>query len=135
MKASELRIGNYLKNKDEICVVSTINCDDTIRIFNDDKTQTFGCFALRIFEPIALTEEWLLKAGFRKVDYEFNVYELNGVEICFGRGYNENENHFHYAIDFDKGNGYSCLHNAIEYVHQLQNLYFALTGKELTFNI
>ena len=129
MKASELRIGNYLKNKDEICVVSTINCDDTIRIFNDDKTQTFGCFALRIFEPIAITEDWLLKAGFVAKSKKWpdgsitdNAYFKKNYMITY-------DCHGKYFIVSSVICGNMHFICTVEYVHQLQNIYFALTGE------
>ena len=70
------------------------------------------------FEPIPLTEEWLVRFGFRKSD-------LSDRFIIHGWFY------------FEKSeNGYSFrtidgFVRVIESVHQLQNLYFALTGEEL----
>jgi hypothetical protein len=68
-------------------------------------------------KPIPLTEEWLLKFGFsKKVDY---LLQKRGFSICF-------EKH---------GDIFECFLESIgieiEYVHQLQNLYFALTNEEL----
>ena len=74
------------------------------------------------YEPIPLTEEWLLKFGFEKQsDYFFynnnyRVESFRSSEWCFRARVTKNES---YPIAI------------IEYVHQLQNLYFALTGKEL----
>jgi len=68
-------------------------------------------------EPIPITEEWLLKLGF--INDDAQRYFKNGI----------------YLILYDEG--CTILHNQIHinyfYVHQLQNLYFALTGKELTY--
>ena len=66
-------------------------------------------------KPIPLTEEWLLKFGF---EHKLLVWEYNNFCItgCFTYGYCLN--------------GY-CLDNLFprfKYVHQLQNLYFTLTG-------
>lgn len=79
---------------------------------------------------ILLTEEWLLKFGFERFGDVGKVYskELNRKErklfyfnglraVRFYEKSNDKESWF------DKGD--------IEFVHQLQNLYFALTGKEL----
>ena len=75
-------------------------------------------------EPIPLTEEWLLKFGFEKsggglyLTYEtFEMYYINGVLGLSARVSDPNE-------------GY--IDTKIKYVHQLQNLHFALTGEELT---
>jgi len=69
------------------------------------------------YKPILITEEWLLKFGFENDDDQ--RYFKNGI----------------YLILYDEG--CTILHNQIHinyfYVHQLQNLYFALTGKELTY--
>lgn len=72
-------------------------------------------------EPIPLTEEWLLKfGGIIKPD----AVLFNGVHFLYEDGivYFESEN-----------NGRS--NTEIKHVHQLQNLYFALTGEELKFNL
>lgn len=114
MKASELRIGNFVKSIDIEYVVSQIDVHGNIKgvegdtSFNIDKTT----------EPIPLTEEWLLKFGFQKngcyyISEETNIefYLTNGKLYCELYG--------------------ETIFN-IENVHQLQNLYFALTGEELT---
>ena len=38
-----------------------------------------------LIEPIPITEEWLIKFGFEKMIYPFDMYELNknGLEISF----------------------------------------------------
>ena len=81
-------------------------------------------------EPIPLTEEWLLKFG-------FEIKETNGL-------LNVSINDFirlelmklspEYCVFLvAKNNLDFCLSlNRIKYVHQLQNLYFTLTGKHLT---
>ena len=126
MKPTELRIGNLVEiyhASDVICEVSSIHSDSTnstIRIFNKDKTDTCGCFALRIFKPIPLTEEWLLNFGFYK-NIDTELFEKGGFQIeisvlkCL-----------FYLPEFGDW------HKEIEYVHQLQNLWFALTSEELT---
>jgi hypothetical protein len=74
-------------------------------------------------KPIPLTEEWLLKFGFSLDEgitirvSEFNWFSLSNLNI----GYFYSVNGGEYLIG-----------KPIKYVHQLQNLYFALTGNELT---
>jgi hypothetical protein len=116
MKANELRIGNLtyrieVKNKNNT-VIDDITIYDMERIQEvHDKTFTY--------EPIPLTEEWLQKFGFQTE--ESFVYELDDITINTSRGL---------MWIFTK-----CKNNVeieiTEYVHQLQNLYFALTNKEL----
>lgn len=69
--------------------------------------------------PIPLTEELLVKLGFGRYEFDHkeNQYRLNDRLIVI-RG------------DFFHDYGTSV---KLEYVHQLQNLYFALTGKELEY--
>jgi hypothetical protein len=103
MKANELRIGNWAMYSSKIQV-------------NENKIRECVDHPDR-FAPIFLTEEWLERFGFEKIggwdDYE--AYILNEVEITI------NEN-----VPFK-----NYLDKEIKHVHQLQNLYFALTGQEL----
>jgi hypothetical protein len=105
MKASELRIGNYVFKDGEIFSIQILHISHT----------NIG------IEPIPLTEDWLLRFGFDKkiVDAEQNFYQVNEMvdidDKVYWKFYRNNE-------------GLSKL----QYVHQLQNLYFALTGEELT---
>lgn len=117
MKASEIRIGNWVRGYNLIFELESIN----------DKWVThpteLGRFFIDDLEPIQLTEEWLLKFGFEKADeiyfIEFGVYSMTIKEYEKAKYILNPETHFNY-VD-------------IEYVHQLQNLYFALTNEELTY--
>ena len=76
-------------------------------------------------KPIPLTEDWLLKFGCKNIkDSEY--YELNYIYKLrfFGR-------QVQYYIYWGNHVMDKKLLRAIKYVHQLQNLYFALTGNEL----
>lgn len=114
--ANELRIGNYLKNDG---VVVKIDARSIFDIWG-------GNLITRIkkYEPIHITEDWLLKFGFvlRGFYYHFPNHEIFKLE------------------QYKLNNAYFLRHGnesldsvRINYVHQLQNLYFALTGKELTY--
>ncbi len=82
-----------------------------------------------IIEPIPLTEEWLLKFGFEKREHfgQQNFFkEKFMIEEALSRVF---DNGLSFRIIIDSQNS---VHTAnIKYVHQLQNLYFALTGNEL----
>lgn len=111
MKASELRIGNFVRNNmnGEILIPCDILCDGI-------NTENFEGLNYGFIEPIPLTEEWLLKFGFEitgnfQTKDRFQTHKQDGI-IWFEHGYIVVE---------------------LQYVHQLQNLYFALTGEELTF--
>lgn len=82
------------------------------------------------YKPIELTEEWLIKLGFNCVD-------------VINRGYTITLNPYVKKYLYCSKDGTIALvdkmpafkeviiMNKIQYVHQLQNLYFALTGEEL----
>ena len=124
MKASELRIGNITS----MGVVYLIE-DDVFRVANNDGDTFKNTWAE--IKPIHLTEEWLLKFGFDKVGIALTsiaiaplnlpcTFNLPNTPFSFCQG----------KLILTTGTGDFCVN--IEYVHQLQNLYFALTGEELT---
>jgi len=143
MKANELRIGNWVKIKDEIFEEGYLTGYDIyttnefqITGFNDGSSMKdckvicfyeipgklfggtihSGCRDLDI-DPIPLTEEWLLKFGFVK-------HKTTDIYPTFAKQmFNWND-----GILYIIGYGFM---NHIKHVHQLQNLYFALTGEEL----
>ena len=113
MKANELRIGNYVNYNGKDCVFGIY---DIVNLHDDE-----DCADLT--NPIPLTEEWLLKFGFiaNKYNDEFTKgrYTLD-CEYTDKGVYN-------FVIDMQ-----TCIDVDIKHVHQLQNLYFALTGEELS---
>jgi hypothetical protein len=114
--ARELRIGNYLQRLDGSIFQITI----------DDLKIIFNWIANKDLLPkgILLTEEWLVKFNFNKfidkliidnIIHSVSVkYEKNGLCLKF--------------------EGVLNAKGILKYVHQFQNLYFALTGEELIFN-
>lgn len=120
MKAEELRIGNLvnksLRSGNGQTITDKIGCQDIVRIF-----EGIGHFN---YEPVPLTEGWLLKFGFKLQGKDFTIGELNDLNNRELRLFESSELNICY-IDY--------LH-PIKSVHALQNLYFALTGKELTLN-
>jgi hypothetical protein len=112
MEAKELRIGNLLKCA-KIDNFFEVSYED-LGYINDGISES---------KPIPLTEEWLLKFGFKEVIVDSWYSKLA-----------ENKN----TINISKS-GLVAINDdkpirAIEYVNQLQNLYFALTGTELEYN-
>lgn len=112
MKTNELRFGNYVY--DTLGKVNKIDLEAITYIAKETHNQV---------KPIPLTEEWLLKFGFLK-DLENGIYlNINAYAFLYW------QNNRVELLDND--NNFMISH--CNYVHQLQNLYFALTGKELTF--
>ena len=107
MKPNELRIGNLVYD-------STMNTTVVESIIPEHG---------RVRHPIPLTEKWLVRFGFDslgkfgygigqfRLEFSKNLAKDHGVEFVFW---------------IDR----SII--PIKSVHQLQNLYFALTGEELT---
>ena len=84
------------------------------------------------YSPIPLTEEWLLKFGFVKGKGAFFI-EVLKTEFYFRDSYTGG-----YYWGFISNSDWNMCEltdvRPVNYVHQLQNLYFALTGEELTIN-
>ena len=113
MEASELRIGNFVK-------YLTLNGNSEILA---NGIYLFELGELELHE-IPLTEEWVLKFG--------GIHETGGMYFFGNVGilHYRRENEFSLMnYNYKKGKIYTT----IKYVHQLQNLYFALTGKELEY--
>jgi hypothetical protein len=106
MNAQELRIGNYLYSG----ITNTVFQVTAEDLFNISKGEDEGKV-----KPIELTDKILINIGFIE-------NELKGIKLI--------NVHDDYYICF-VNNGRS-INVDIKFLHQLQNLYFALTGEELT---
>ncbi len=118
MKASELRIGNLLSFSNNIQPDKIITVGR--RFFSSASIEREdGDFNITpYYNPIPLTEEWLLRMGFEV--YEFDNGEPNQYRFKSRLIVIREDSFCDYGTNVK-----------IKYVHQLQNLYFALTGQEL----
>tara|TARA_R110000772_G_scaffold99393_1_gene199295 strand:+ start:42 stop:404 length:363 start_codon:yes stop_codon:yes gene_type:complete len=114
MKANELRIGNYYIDIDD--KLTELSGYELYEMTIKENTESLGETE---FRPIPLTEEWLVKFGFEKLEGWDDMYYF---KIGYFQIYEYNVSGYEYD-DFN-----------IKHVHQLQNLYFALTGEELKIN-
>jgi len=129
MKANELRIGNLVNCTNhkhiqffEIEMFYGLS-DFKPKLEYEDLTISF-----HTCKPIPLTEEWLLKFGFENNSFDnFCYLHFNPRMAIRFLNFNSAECEI---IQDDKYISFKWKH--IEYVHQLQNLYFALTGKDLS---
>jgi hypothetical protein len=112
MKANELRIGNFVQ--DNLGVVK-IGLNAEVK-FAD------------IYNGIPITKEWLSNFGF--IDLKERC-GLNGIYSIIGKKGNINIETMSYCeIDYE-GSVNDIV--KIEYVHELQNLFYALNKQELTY--
>jgi hypothetical protein len=120
MEAKELRIGNLIQDKKnkshwriECFLGSTMATVDAglVNFPTDDNHD----IELSEHEGIPLDEKWLVRFGF--VDNEKSKIKLIRI------------NEFYYVCFVNRSRS---LDVDIKYVHQLQNLYYALTGVELS---
>jgi len=124
MRANELRIGNWLHFDNFIGNSHYIQV--TPRMFRNmglDCSDNLEIELNQYYEPIPLTEEMLLKCGFHKeLDAFYRKNKSQMIEVCF----------------HDDGilitNQSVCL-SSIKYLHQIQNLFFALTNEELNIEL
>jgi hypothetical protein len=132
MEANELRIGNLVKLPiylDESESVHEITGVDTEHPYVE--WVTFDYLEWNEVKPILLNENWLEILGF-ELSYDSKYrrkYDLIG-DYRFGYDLNKVESKDGCA----SGVRFKGDHFRLKYVHQLQNLYFALTGEELNTN-
>jgi len=141
----ELKIGNYVilhikkgeSNKKVVCTVSGIDEDGsiTLRSLSEEKKK-YTCSPSDI-EPVNLTVKFIKEIGFEKDYYQEFKYivdedDMTEISICY------REKKFYLQISYLDEND-NDLSQLLEYrlvnfkqLHQLQNIYFNLTGKLLT---
>lgn len=84
------------------------------------------------FNPIPLSEEWIIRLGFEKVEDlgDMIYYQIKGNKRGFGIKFD----HDVWAFYLHARSEYTILiydEPHFQYVHQLQNIYHSLTGQEL----
>lgn len=131
MKKQDLRIGNNVIawiNDIETIVAEVTELHDLILWVKHDTDKGYSVNqsgSYNSFQPIILTDDWLEKFGFRsnegKTWWSHEIHTL--VQ------YSKQQSGIFLARSQS-----SVISSPIIYVHQLQNLYFALTQSELTIN-
>jgi hypothetical protein len=149
MKASELRIGNYLFDSvEDIGVIQVTEIKNMVdnRIGNmsicyygvnggysttslEENSNNNEIYDYMI-QPILLTKEWMLKLGFEEEKSDIPTFSK-----VFGRFIEDDYEHC-LIINLDAYENFYTVLNGIKlilkHVHQLQNLYYALNEEELT---
>ena len=122
MKANELRLGNYILDVFDLknTVIRKIDLEDLSMFIN------YSNHPLP-FRPIPLTEEILLKCGFEKSAWDnFSTFRNS---FCSDGCIVISLEHKYIEI------GDLTLDIEIKYLHQLQNLIYALTNQELNVEL
>ena len=113
MNQDELRIGNYVSTP-----------DNDIHVWQFDRSD-YDYYEMKDIKPIPLTEEWLIKLGFKPKENNFiggqmwYIYEdpYTVIDLINGK--------FEYELcEYERSID-------VIFVHQLQNIYHALTNNEL----
>ena len=124
MNSSDLRIGNWVAYNNDFFIIKTIS---KYRV-----TATRGRgdveFDYTSIKPIELTEEILLKCGFEQ-ELIKHQYSLRLITLQLP---NENDYHKKGRVYY---NSWAIKNECVEYLHQLQNLYFSLTNEELNVQL
>lgn len=112
IQAKELRINNWVNSN----LTNNYSQASAADIYNINQDQS-------VVDPIPLTEEILLNCGFKKF---YDIFLYDRFRFDYKKSYK-----YWYVTDRET-NAYLT---KIEFLHELQNFYFALTGTELKINI
>lgn len=125
IQIQELRVGNYVStiypkfNYEKVKEIKE-------KVVYTGNIKGIGYISLK---PIPLTEEILLKCGFELKGIIFRIN--NGFANQFDVNYSLSRNVYYY--DSSKYGIYNEV--KLKYLHQLQNLYYCLTGEELNIKL
>jgi hypothetical protein len=134
MKANELRLGNLFQERNSKEIIEVIGLEKNRIIFSGMLLDNWQA------EPIPLTEEWQKKLGAKNEGFynflDFKVDKQKFRISFYGNKMVSIANIL--TLTLTKEIGPVTVFNfpvdaAVEYVHELQNLYFALTGTELSY--
>jgi len=127
---SELRIGNiihfpFTAENVTILGINAHNYNSEItHTISFKKEENLYCEKINVLKPINLTEQWLLNFG-------FILYGKEATDSTSPSDWYFIKKDFRFQID-NISHISSVLGIKIKYVHQLQNLFHSLTGRELT---
>jgi hypothetical protein len=120
MKPNDLRLGNHIFWD----IPEKQNTIHTVVGIRNEKPQTIPISlgeSINDYKPIPITEGILKQLGFIQLNGSY--WEKNGVGFIVG-----------YAVDGSLvcGNSFGARHCHYYYVHQIQNIWYYVTGEELS---
>ena len=127
LKCTDLRIGNLIKYEDKL--VQVVQLSSLMILCQRDENQFLVNCAPKVFQPIELTEEVLLKIGFEKFVKSFRM-ELSECRLDY---------FINKSLYIYKKHTNCCLIKDLEikceFLHELQNAYYCLTGEDLNIEL
>lgn len=128
IQSNELRIGNWVTELIKNRIVSIDGIEPNKEFVWVNYLNGFGQYKVGIndIENIHLTPEILEKCGFEKEQNKIDIYTRGRLRLWIGaRG-----SCLCYLVEEDTTTGH-YIPKQVSYLHQLQNIYFSLTGEEL----
>lgn len=127
LTANELRIGNLVTYLGKI-----VSCDtNTIHAISKVVQPS------ALYQPIPLTDIWPEKLGFKKVKFDY-VIPISPCGVCSLTLIPQDDLCSTFSVMVSQSDDNDPDENvfleAISFVHELQNLFFGITKKELTIN-
>jgi hypothetical protein len=116
MEAKNIRIGNLVARKPHKLYIP-------FAVKDGEVTEFFA----RKCKPIQLTENLICRFGFRKDGDNYYELKLNNGFYLGAYGFGLNNSKYEVFLTDSENNELTRIENA----HELQNLFFALTGTEL----
>lgn len=114
INVKELRIGNYVQPKNNSGRESRIGAVFAINNYGVSVEGNYNPYDCNLLFPVSITEDILSKCHFKKQEWNGTVVYYNPpmvLDACF------------------RLSGFDDI--VVKYLHQLQNLYFDFTGREL----
>lgn len=127
IQPNELRLLNWVKLNDEDLFCKVLVIDNFGLSVDIVKTKEITWIEYEQFSPVELTPDILEAAGWYW-NNEADCYEHSDVRMSMNHNSISGWTMFNYVLK-------AKITNKIFYLHQLQNLYFALTGEELQIDI
>jgi len=126
MSCYELRIGNFVLVEGDLQQISMINSTTVNTVDGElNSMQSVSELSLENVQPVPLTDDVLKQCGFVYHDY-FKFWQL----ITTGIRSEMDVNSDYDVIDFSR----RPIFKKLRFLHQLQNTYFMLKGRELEFH-
>ncbi|MEO6522208.1 MAG: hypothetical protein ABIN91_11055 [Mucilaginibacter sp.] len=136
LKAWGLRIGNLVTSKQwkgSHAIDGVESIEECFKVLV--KGYYHECIAGKYFDldTIPLTPEWLIKFGFIRSSSTSELWSYGNTMLIWKTEYESDMLDNYYEFRFGITSSYGAHRQVrLDYVHQLQNLTFILTGEELT---